>query len=31
MAQARHRRRERNLQLEQRTLPYAAEGTDANA
>jgi transposase InsO family protein len=31
MAQARHRRRERNLQLEQRTLPYAAEGTVANA
>ena len=26
MAQARHRRRERNLRLEQGTLPYAAEG-----
>jgi putative transposase len=31
MAQARHRRRERNLQLEQRSLPYAAERTVANA
>ena len=27
LAQARHRRRERNLQLQQETLPYAAEGT----
>ena len=30
LAQARHRRRERNLQLEQGTLPYAAERTVAN-
>jgi transposase InsO family protein len=29
LAQARHRRRERNLQLPQGTLPYAAEGTVA--
>jgi putative transposase len=29
MAQARHRRRERNLQLQQGTLPYTAEGTVA--
>lgn len=29
LAQARHRRRERNLQLSQGTLPYAAEGTVA--
>ena len=29
LAQARHRRRERNLNLEQGTLPYAAEGTVA--
>lgn len=31
MAQARHRRRERNLKLEQGTLPYTAEGPVANA
>lgn len=31
MAHARHRRRERNLQLEQGTLPYTAEGPVANA
>jgi putative transposase len=31
LAQARHRRRERNLHLEQGTLPYAAERTVANA
>ena len=30
LAQARHRRRERNLQLPQGTLPYAAAGTVAN-
>jgi putative transposase len=30
LAQARHRRRERNLQLPQGTLPYATEGTVAN-
>lgn len=29
LAQARHRRRERNLNLEQGTLPYAAAGTVA--
>jgi putative transposase len=29
LAQARHRRRERNLNLQQGTLPYAAEGTVA--
>jgi putative transposase len=31
LAQARHRRRERNLKLDQGTLPYAAEGSVANA
>ena len=31
MAQARHRRRERNLKLDQGTLPYAAEGPVTNA
>jgi len=30
LAEARHRRRERNLQLQQGTLPYAAAGTVAN-
>lgn len=30
LAQARHRRRERNLRLPQETLPYAAEGIVAN-
>ncbi|HMP84490.1 MAG TPA: integrase core domain-containing protein [Verrucomicrobiota bacterium] len=30
MAQARHRRRERNLNLEQPTLPYTAEDPVAN-
>ena len=29
LAQARHRRRERNLQLQQGTLPYPAAGTVA--
>jgi putative transposase len=31
MAQARHQRRERNLELQQRTLPYATEEPVANA
>lgn len=31
LAQARHRRREQNLHLQQRSLPYAAEGTVANS
>jgi transposase InsO family protein len=30
MAEARHRRRERNLQMKQGTLPYTAEGTVAS-
>ena len=30
LAQARHRRRERNLQLQQGTLPYTAESPVAN-